>query len=163
MDNKPFWRLVGIAFLAWISVIGFDFLLHASILAPLYAETHPFLLAPERAFALIPVGYLSFLIFVVMIVWLMIKLNIINWKEGLFFGLKLGALIWGALTLGLISITSAPLNLMVGWFLGQTVETGIAGLVIGAGLGAEKLKNLLIWVVLFVLGAFVLGVILQNL
>ena len=52
---------------------------------------------------------------------------------------------------------------MVGWFLGQTVETGIAGLVIGAGLGAEKLKNLLIWVVLFVLGAFVLGVILQNL
>ena len=98
-----------------------------------------------------------------MIVWLMIKLNIINWKEGLFFGLKLGALIWGALTLSLISITSAPLNLMVGWFLGQTVETGIAGLVIGAGLGAEKLKNLLIWVVLFVLGAFVLGVILQNL
>ena len=56
MDNKPFWRLVGIAFLAWISVIGFDFLLHASILAPLYAGPHPFLLVPERAFALIPVG-----------------------------------------------------------------------------------------------------------
>jgi hypothetical protein len=81
VDNKPFWRLVGIAFLAWISVIRFDFLLHASILAPLYAEPHPFLLAPERAFALIPVGYLSFLIFVVMIVWLMIKLNIITGKR----------------------------------------------------------------------------------
>ena len=163
MDNRSFRRLAGIAFLAWISVIGFDFLLHATFLAPLYAEPHPFLLSLERAFALIPVGYLSFLIFVVLILWLMVKLKITNWKEGLFFGLKLGALIWGALTLSLLSITSAPLILMVGWFLGQTVETGIAGLVIGAGLGAEKLKSLLIWIVLFVLGAIMLGVILQNL
>ena len=163
MDNRSFRRLAGIAFLAWISVIGFDFLLHATFLAPLYAEPHPFLLSLERAFALIPVGYLSFMIFVVLILWLMVKLKITNWKEGLFFGLKLGALIWGALTLSLLSITSAPLILMVGWFLGQTVETGIAGLVIGAGLGAEKLKSLLIWIVLFVLGAIVLGVILQNL
>lgn len=163
MDNRSFRRLAGIAFLAWISVIGFDFLLHATFLAPLYAEPHPFLLSPERAFALIPVGYLSFLIFVMLVLWLMVKLKITNWKEGLFFGLKLGALIWGALTLSLLSITSAPLILMVGWFLGQTVETGIAGLVIGAGLGAEKLKSLLIWIVLFVLGAIMLGVILQNL
>ena len=163
MDNRSFRRLAGIAFLAWITVIGFDFLLHAAILAPLYAEPHPFLLSPERAFALIPVGYLSFLIFVMLVLWLMVKLKITNWKEGLFFSLKLGALIWGALTLSLLSITSAPLILMVGWFLGQTVETGIAGLVIGAGLGAEKLKSLLIWIVLFVLGAIMLGVILQNL
>jgi uncharacterized membrane protein len=70
MEKTSFWRLTGITVLAWLCVIGFDFLLHASILAPLYANPHPFLLPPERAFVLIPVGYLSFLILVILVVWL---------------------------------------------------------------------------------------------
>jgi hypothetical protein len=74
----------------------------------------------------------------------------------------LGALIWGALTIGLISISTAPLLLMTGWFVGQTIETGIAGLVVGAGLAAEKLRSLVLWVIGFVTVAFVLSVILQN-
>ncbi|HUV28132.1 MAG TPA: hypothetical protein VMW34_12270 [Anaerolineales bacterium] len=69
-------RLAGITLLSWLSVIGLDFLLHASILASLYVEPHPFLLPPERAFTLIPYGYLSFLIFVILVVWLIVKLEI---------------------------------------------------------------------------------------
>ncbi|MCJ7536679.1 MAG: hypothetical protein WA997_09880 [Anaerolineales bacterium] len=34
MQQKSFWRLAGITLLSWLSVIGLDFLLHASILAP---------------------------------------------------------------------------------------------------------------------------------
>ena len=163
MEKISFRRLASITVLAWLCVIGFDFLLHASILAPLYADPHPFLLPPERAFVLIPVGYLSFLILIILVVWLMVRLQIMNWQMGFRFGLKLGALIWGALTIGLISISTAPLLLMTGWFVGQTFETGIAGLVVGAGLAAEKLRSLVLWVIGFVIVAFVLGVILQNL
>ena len=162
MENNSFWRLAGITLLAWLSVIGFDFFLHASILAPLYADPHPFLLPPERAFALIPVGYLSFLIFVILVVWLMVRLKIASWQAGFLYGLKIGALIWGALTISLVSISTAPLLLMGGWFVGQTVETGIAGLVVGAGLGAEKLGRLALWVIVFIILAFIMGIILQN-
>ena len=162
MEKTSFWRFTGITLLAWLCVIGFDFLLHASILAPLYANPHPFLLPPERAFVLIPVGYLSFLILVILAVWLMVRLKIASWQAGFLFGLKLGALIWGALTISLISISTAPLLLMTGWFVGQTIETGIAGLVVGIGLGAEKLRSLVLWVIVFVIVAFVLGVGLQN-
>ena len=92
----------------------------------------------------------------------MVKLEISTWKGGFLFGLKLGAFIWGAVTVGLISITSAPLLLMVGWFAGQTLEMGIAGLVVGAGLGAQKLRRLAGWVVLFIICAFILTILLQN-
>jgi hypothetical protein len=51
---------------------------------------------------------------------------------------------------------------MTGWFVGQTFETGIAGLVVGAGLAAEKLRSTVLWVIGFVMVAFVLGIILQN-
>ena len=163
LDHRSFWQLAGITLLAWLSVIGFDFLLHASILAPLYAAPHPFLLPPERAFALIPIGYLSFLIIAILIVWLMLKLEIANWRAGFLFGLKLGALVWGAVVIGLISISTAPHLLMVGWFIGQTLETGIAAIVVGAGLGAVKLRRLTAWVLLFVLVAIILAILLQNL
>jgi hypothetical protein len=162
MEKQSFRRLVGITSLAWLSVIGFDFLLHAGVLASLYTDPYPFLLPPERAFALIPVGYLSFLILVILVVWLMVRLEISGWKSGFTFGLQLGALIWAAVTIGLVSISTAPLMLMLGWFIGQTIESGIAGLVVGAGLGAEKLRSILIWVLLFTLGSFVLGILLQN-
>jgi len=51
---------------------------------------------------------------------------------------------------------------MVGWFVGQTLETGIAGLVVGAGLGTVKLRGSVVWVLLFVLSAFIIAIILQN-
>jgi hypothetical protein len=162
VEKISIWRFAGITLLAWLSVVGFDFLLHASLLAPLYEIPSPFLLPPERAFVLIPIGYLSFIIFVILVVWLMVRLKITNWQAGLKFGLIFGALVWAALTISLISISTAPILLMVGWFVGQTIETGLAGLVIGAGLGAEKLWSILIWVSIFVVGSFVLGIVLQN-
>jgi hypothetical protein len=162
MEKRSFWRLTGITLLAWLSVIGFDFLLHAGILAGLYADPHPFLLPPERAFVLIPVGYLAFLLLVILVLWLMVRLKISGWQSGFIFGLQLGALIWAAFTISLISISTAPLTLVGGWFIGQTIETGIAGLVVGAGLAADKLRKILIWVLLFSIAAFVIGILLQN-
>jgi hypothetical protein len=155
-------RLVGVTLLSWLVVIGIDFLFHASILAPLYAQPEPFLLPPERAFALIPLGYLSFLLLSVMLVWLMNRLSITIWEEGLIFALILGALIWGAFILGLLSIATINPLLALSWFLGQTIELGIAGLVAGAGLGAESLKKLALGAVVILFVSVVVGILLQN-
>lgn len=155
-------RLVGVTLLSWLVVVGIDFLLHASILAPLYAEPDPFLLPPERAFALIPLGYLSFLLLSVMLVWLMNRLSITAWKGGFTFALILGALIWGAFMLGLFSIAVVNPLLALSWFLGQSIELGIAGLVVGAGLGAESLKKLALWAVAIFFISLVVGILLQN-
>ena len=163
MNEKSRWQMAWITLLSWLSVIGFDFILHAGILAPMYADPHPFLLPPERAFALIPAGYLAFLILAILLLWLMLKLGISTWKDGLLFGLKLGALIWGAVVISLISISTAPLPLMASWFVGQSLEMGLSALVIGAGLASENLKRLTAWVLLFFILAFALGILLQNL
>jgi hypothetical protein len=156
-------RLVATVFLALFAVIGFDFFLHGGLLAKLYAEPSPFLLPLEEAFRLIPLGYLSFLIFEIFLVWLMLKLGITGWKSGLVFGLEVGAFAWGALVLGLLSISSAGLPLMTGWFIGQTIEAGIGGLVAGAVLVTKRPWWMLIFVVLFVVLAFIVTVILQTL
>jgi hypothetical protein len=114
-------RLVGVTLLAWFAVLGFDFFLHGGLLARLYAEPSPFLLPAEDAFRLIPLGYLSFLVFIILLVWLMVRQNIGGGSRGLVFGLQVGALVWGSLVLGLLSISTASLALMAGWFIGQTV------------------------------------------
>ena len=154
--------LVKIGLLAWLAVIGFDLFLHAGILADLYSKPSPFLLPPEEAFRLIPLGYLSFILLIVFLLWLMLRLNVVGWRAGLVFGLKVGALISVAGTLGLLSISTASVSLLVGWFLGQTVELGIAGMVLGSGLSTNRLRSLLVKVVIFFIAMGALAILLQN-
>ncbi len=157
------WKGIQLTFLAWLAMIGFDLFWHAGVVANLYARPHPFLLAPERAFALIPIGYLSFLLLAVLLVWLAAPLAIDTARAGAAFGLKLGALTWGALLLGLYSIATAPPLLLVAWFAGQTVEMGLAGAVVGAGIHAPRLRGLLGRVLLLVVVLAVTAIVLQNL
>ena len=155
-------RLVGATLLAWFAVLGFDFLLHGGFLARLYAEPSPFLLPAEDAFRLIPLGYLSFLVFIILLVWLMVRQKIGGGSRGLVFGLQIGALTWGSFVLGLLSISTASLELMAGWFIGQTLEAGIGGMVIGWGLVSDRPTRLVVYVVLFVIAAVVVTIILQS-
>jgi hypothetical protein len=133
-------RVVALIFLAWLSMLGVDFLVHAGLLASLYTQSSPFLLSPTTAFTLIPLGYLSFALLVLLLVWLMIRLQVAGWRAGAIFGLELGGLMWGAFVLGLLSISTAPAPLLVGWLVGQTVELGIAGAVVGSGFGGRRLR-----------------------
>jgi len=153
---------VKLTLLAWLSMIGFDFFLHAGALAHLYLEPSPFLLPPERAFTLIPVGYLSFLGLAILLTWLMARLGIQGWCQGGVFGLQLGSFALGAFVLGLLSISTATPALLAGWFFGQTLELGIAGMVVGSGFAVPRLGRLFVKVLAFVIGAFALTVALQN-
>jgi hypothetical protein len=156
------WRLLQTGALAILAIVGFDLFLHAGLLAPLYESASPFLLTPDEAFRRIPFGYLSFVLLVVLLIWLMVKLEIKQWKGGFAFGLLVGLLVWGAETLGLYSISTASPVLLLGWFLGQSLELGIAGLVVGSALGTERLLPLVVKVVVFFFISVVLSVILQN-
>ena len=155
-------RLVGAVLLAWFAVLGFDFFLHGGVLASLYAAPSPFLLPPEDAFRLIPLGYLSFLVFQIFIVWLMVRLDVKGGRDGGLFGLQVGAFVWGALVLGLLSISTAGFPLMLGWFVGQTIEAGLGGLVAGYALTTERPWRLAAYVALFVISAFIVTVIFQS-
>ena len=62
-------QLISLTLIAWLAMLGFDFFLHAGLLAGLYVEPSPFLLPPLSAFALIPVGYAAFLLSSVLLVW----------------------------------------------------------------------------------------------
>jgi hypothetical protein len=152
-----------LTFIAWLSMLGFDFLLHAGLLAALYLQPSPFLLSPAAAFALIPAGYLSFLLLAVLLVWLMIRLNLAGWRQGALFGLELGGLAWGAFILGLLSISTASVALLIGWFIGQTLEMALAGAVIGSGLAGTRLRRLFVVVIVFVLLSIITTIILQSL
>ena len=149
--------------IAWLSMLGFDFLLHAGLLAELYLQPSSFLLPKTTAIALVPIGYLSYLPLAILLVWLMIRLRLAGAREGALFGLELGGLIWGAFVLGLLSVSTANVSLLIGWFIGQTLELAIAGAVIGSGLGRVRLRRLFGIVLVFVLLAIVTTIILQSL
>jgi len=146
--------------LGWLAMLGFDFLLHGALLAGLYVQPGPFLLSPAQAFALIPVGYLSFLLLSCTLTWLMVRLSVLGGLEGALFGLKLGALVWGALVLGLASISTAGPALLAGWFAGQVAELALAGYMVGSALAGGNLKRLfrdvLILIVLFAIATIAL-------
>lgn len=148
---------------AWILSIGFDLLLHGGLLASLYIGPSPFLLAPEEAFRRIPLGYLAFLVLTIGLSWLLRRLGVRGSILGFRYGAAVGAVVWGALVVGLYSISTATLPLLAGWWIGQTVELGLAGAVLGAAANQAPLKR--IWAIVAVaVVAFAAGTIaLQSL
>ena len=154
---------IKLTLLSWLSMIGFDFFLHAGLLSRVYSQPSPFLLPLDRAFAFIPIGYVSFLIFAFFLLWLMLKLKLQGWKQGAIFGLQVGVLTWGAFSLGLFSISTAPPTLLAAWVFGQAIELGIGGGVIGHGLTQPGFGRLFVHVLIFVIVSVVIAIVLQNL
>ena len=162
-DDRQAWRLARLALLSWLAMLGCDFFLHAGALSRFYLRPSPFLLPPLEAFRLIPVGYLSFLLLTILLLWLMLKLNLAGRKAGFLFGLKVGALVWGSFVLGLLSISTAESGLLASWFFGQTLELAIGGVVLGEGLAKANLGRLFIAVLVLVIGLVSITLILQIL
>lgn len=148
---------------AWVLSLGFDLFLHAGLLAKLYVETSPFLVQPEKAFRRIPLGYLSFLILTFSLYWLFHRLEIRGVASGLRHGVIVGWVVWGALAIGLYSISTAGLPLLVGWWIGQAIELGLAGAVLGAAANGVSLKRIWVVVALAVIACIAGTIVLQTL
>ncbi len=155
-------RILHAVLLSWIIMVGVDFTLHAGLLNEVYTTESPFLLPPERAFALIPLGYLSFLILAGFLVWLLLRLGIRDARSAGKIGLMFGAVVWGALMLGLLSIATADPILLLSWWLGQTLELGVGGAAAGFVLGGADLRKVWLGVVVVFIILVVVGILLQN-
>jgi hypothetical protein len=148
---------------AWVLSLGFDFLVHAGLLARLYARPSPFLLKPREAFRRIPLGYLAFLCFTMALYWLFRRLGVRGIRSGLAAGLAVGGVVWGTFAVGLYSISTIPLPLLAGWWLGQAIELGLASAVLGACLAGAKMKKVWWSVAGAVIVCLVTTVALQSL
>ena len=135
-------RPVATVALTWLTMVGVDFFLHAGLLAPLYDWDSPFLLRPAEAFVRIPIGYVSFLVLAIALAWLLHRLTVERGREGALIAGACGAVIWGALLVGLWSISTAAPGLLLGWWVGQTVELALGGLVIGSLAGGATVRSL---------------------
>lgn len=155
-------RFVIAVLLGWLAMLGVDFLVHGGILAGLYQRASPFLLPPSEAFHRIPLGYASFLLLSVLLVWLLAATGARGWRPGLRVGLVAGGLAWGSLVIGLASITTARWQLLAGWWAGQTVELATAGAVAGRALDGAPLGRLALKVLGIVLLLVALTLILQT-
>jgi hypothetical protein len=148
--------------LSWLAMIGVDFFLHAGLLAPLYDWDSPFLLRPDEAFVRIPIGYLGFLLLAMGLAWLLTRLEVERGRDGALIAGALGAVAWGSLVLGLWSISTADPALLVGWWVGQTVELAVGGHVIGSALGGARLRTVAGTVGLVLAVGAVSAVVLQT-
>ena len=147
---------------AWVLSLGFDFLLHGGLLASHYLKPSPFLLEPQEAFRRIPLGYLSFLILVIGLCWLLQQLNVRSAGAGFRLGASAGFVVWGALALGLYSISTIELPLLFGWWLGQSIELGLAGAVLGAAANGMSLRRIWSIVMMAVVACVVITIVLQS-
>jgi len=148
---------------AWVLSVAIDLFLHAGLLARLYVQPSPFLLSAEDAFRRIPLGYLAFLILTIGLFWLLRRLDVRGIRAGFQWGAGAGAIIWGALALGLYSISTASVSLLTGWWIGQTVELAFAGAVLGSAADRVPLKRIWAIVGIGVVILFAATVALQSL
>ena len=128
-----------------------------------YVEPSPFLLPPEQAFQRIPLGYLAFLMLTVGLFWLLLRLQMRGALAGLRSGLAAGGVLWGAFAMGLYSISTISWPLLLGWWIGQTVELGLAGAVLGAATKGGRLGRIWLVVVVAVVTFVAITITLQIL
>jgi hypothetical protein len=147
---------------AWLASLGVDFFVHGGLLARVYAVPTPFLLPLHEAFRRIPLGYLAFLLLTAALYWLSRQLDVRGFRKGLLLGLGSGGVVGASLVLGLLSISTAGTELLLVWGIGQTVELGAAGGVIGALAAGVPPRRMLLWTILTVAGLFVLTVLFQT-
>lgn len=143
-------------------MLGVDLFLHAGVLAPLYDWDSPFLLQPQLAFVRIPAGWGALLVLAVALVWLLPRLGVRRGRDGALVAAGGGAVVWGALLIGLWSISTAPPALLAGWWLGQTAELALAGYVVGAALAGGRLRRLVLLAVVVIAIGLSSAVVLQS-
>jgi hypothetical protein len=105
VSKKRFAAATGIA---WFSFVCIDFFTHASLLAPFWRREYAAFKSPHELFALIPYGYVSFLLLTLLFGWLYVRLHTHGVADGVRFGLAFGALFAASTFLAWYSALAIP-------------------------------------------------------
>ncbi len=150
--------------MAWLLLIGVDFLFHASLFAPLWEQDIPAFKPLDRLALLIPAGYLSFLLLTALIGYVFFKVfrTKPRKREVLQFGLIFGMLFSASNLLGLYSYVAIPLKQLVLFNLVYCIEIFIVTLSIHHMAFTTRLTTS-IWVsILIFIFLLILGIAVQN-
>lgn len=154
-------RAVTIA-LAWLGMTALDFLLHGGVLAPLYDWDSPFLVDPSEALLRVPLGYLGLALQATVVYWLLARLGVRHGTSGAAVAAALGGSLWGAFIVGLASISTAPISILVGWLAAEVAELGLAGWIVASRFSGRSPRWLASRIVVLAILAVILTVILQT-
>ena len=154
---------IKLGLIAWLAMLGFDFFLHGGVLAGIYTGESQFLLPSMEAFRRIPLGYLSFLITAFFLLWIALRLDINNVKDGLLMGLGLGVVMWAAFGLGMYSITTAEPSTLLAWVVSESLKMALAGGLIGVALRDQNLRQAFKIALVAAIFLVLLTIILQSL
>jgi len=156
-------RRVAIAALAWLAMLGADLVLNAAVFARLYlAGAGDFMLPAGELFRRIPLGYAAFLILAALTVELAWRLRVRTAVGGLAFGLAFGGAVAGAWSLGLVSVSTIPLEYAITFAFVWMILVGVAGFVAGTALAGRSMRRLSIAVVVFAVACLVSVMVLQS-
>ncbi len=126
-------RTVTAIALAWLVTIAIDFVVFGGVFAGLLeGADDPAVLAPEQLFVRIPAGYVSFLLEVVLLHWLLKGSRRTGASGGLVTGLVAGLVFATAVALGLWSFSTVPVGVLGLWWLTLLLQFTAAGGVLGA-------------------------------
>jgi len=155
-------RRVSIALLAWLAMLGADFLLNGALFAGMYQQGGAFFLAPGEAFRRIPLGYAAFLILAIAIVEIADRLRVATFRGGIGLGLAIGGVLAAVWSLSLFSIASldavVALEFAVIWLALLLVGSSVAA----SGLGRPSLRSLALGVAAFDVLCAVAVIALQS-
>ena len=150
--------------LAWVVMIGIDFLFHASLFASFWKEDLPALKSLNDLALLIPAGYLSFFFLTVLIGYvhfLVFKTPPVR-KKVVGFGFVFALLFSLSNFLGLYSYIDLPLKQLILFNAVYFVEIVAVCLCLYYFSGLRHWKKALMHTVFIFLGLVIIGIIIQN-
>jgi hypothetical protein len=142
-------RRLRIALVAWLAMLGLDFLLNGALFARMYQGGGAFFLAPGEAFRRIPFGYLAFLILAIAIVEIANRLRIATFEAGIRLGLAMGGVLAAVWSLSLYSIATLDALVAVAFALIWLALLVIGSAVAASGLARPSLRGLAFGVATF--------------
>ena len=148
--------------LAWILSIAIDFFLNGGLFASYFGSGDPFIVSPSEAFVRIPLGYISLLLLILILAYLIEKAPVSTINGGLKLSLAYAVAVASSSVLGLWSITLAPATFLLIWFVDQILELSVAGAVLSM-VKISPSKHVTRYVAIAVVALLAGGVTLQNL
>ena len=149
--------------MAWLLFVMIDFSAHATLLRHFWDKEFSVFKSKQELFCLIPFGYLSFLILTFLVGWVYTHFyrESGDVKKGISFGAIFGALFALATFFAWYSALNLPFLFILLVSFIYFVEIAVVGFTFSYLMHLASVKKRL-WVLIVVVGGFVVSIILQN-